>query len=92
MKLIVSTLCSLMLLMGSTLSFAESNQGNATTTTPPEQMDMPHNAQQNSKQHSQDGSTTGSGNDIQKLKKKSETDSKANKSRDMQKENSGNSY
>jgi hypothetical protein len=90
MKLIMSTLCSLMLLISSPLTFAESNQGN--TTTPPEQMEMPHNAQQNSKQHSQDGSATGSGNDIQKLKKKSETDSKANKSRDMQKENSGNSY
>jgi hypothetical protein len=92
MKLIVSMLCSLVLLIGSTMSFAESTQGNSATTTPPEQMEKPHHSQQPNKQHSQDGSTTGSGEDIQKLKKKSETESKANKSRDMQKENSGNSY
>jgi len=91
MKFIVSMLCSPMLVFGSTISFAESTQGNS-TTTPPEQMEKPHNSQQNSKQHSPDGATTGSENDIQKLKKKSETESKANKSRDMQKENTGSSY
>ncbi|MGX8883322.1 hypothetical protein ACWWD9_08915 [Methylovorus sp. SPW-M1] len=92
MKLIVSMLCSVMLLVSSTISFAESTQGNSTTTTPPEQMEKPHNADHNAKHPSQDGTSTGSGNDIQKLKKKSETESKANKSRDMQKENSGSSY
>lgn len=91
MKLMMSMLCSLMMLMGSPLSFAESTQGNSATTTPPEQMEKPHHSQHD-KQHSQDGSASGSGNDIQKLKKKSETESNANKSRDMQKENSGNSY
>ncbi len=92
MKLIVSMLCSVMLLVSSTISFAESTQGNSTTTTPPEQMEKPHNTDHNAKHPSQDGTSTGSGNDIQKLKKKSETESKANKSRDMQKENSGSSY
>ncbi|MCB5206671.1 hypothetical protein [Methylovorus mays] len=92
MKLIVSTLCSLMLLLGSPFSFAETSSGNSATTTPPEQMEKPHATHQNSKQHSPDGATTGSENDIQKLKKKSETESKANKSRDMQKESSGGSY